>query len=267
MEGFSRAASMSGSSIVGCPYEPPPPPPPQCQVSAGAKASAKRKGRCQRGGFRIYVLVASRRGGLWRNMLRPKRRECGETRVLAVLLAKIVVSVVGAPTNTDLHTRLRHWALAEASRAIVQGLLEYEIVRISRLRDTLVLEDTKTPAEVIVRLLDDREGRAAWMNEPGLPSCYQSTGMMAQEWTAKMGPLLPVACAVLDTMLAERIAQGTEKVFHCLALTTMLNRKRLLAEDDAPGSSSSACSWKLLRPQRRPCYASSAGADHAGNIT
>lgn len=123
-----------------------------------------------------------------------------------MVLTQVVASELGSPTSSALQQRLRDMAVAEARRGVVQGLLEYQVVALFRLDELVLL---------------DRPGRLA----------EEFMYAWRERQAAK---LMPVRLARFASGVAQRVMQGDCQHLHCVALTGKVNRKRLLAEGDAP---------------------------------
>lgn len=185
---------------------------------------------------RGYALVSVTSGGFWHGALEPAAPS-GEQQderpfVLGLLLARLVASPLGSPAASEFHQRLRDWSLAEARRAAAQGYLEYETVAAFWLDRPHGLESVDMRPSQVLQQLATIQGTEAGTGVGDRPCQREATACLA-EWVRKHGPLPPSAMAVFDREVAERIMQGAEKVFHCVAITMKINRKRLLSASDA----------------------------------
>ena len=202
----------------------------------GAPAGAR--GRCQRSGFRVYVLVAAKSGGLWQGQFEERAKtddqHGAEYTVLALMLAKVTVAPLDSPVTMQLQQRLRDAALAETRRATVQGFLEYEIDTILRLESPFPLATEPVRAGAVLELLGDEFGSVSSPANPSATPYGRAIPTFVQECGDAHRPLLRPECAALDADLASRISQGHSRQFHCVALGARVNRKRLIVEDDAP---------------------------------
>lgn len=197
-----------------------------------------RRVRQTRVRHRLYVVISADRGGLWEGLYAERSsREVGDapsSRALGLALAKIASSSLASQTTCELQRRMRSKALHDASRAVAQGFLEYEISIVFRFVEPVTLRDATVAPTAMMRALAEQPGE--FVKGAGLGS--MSSAITARDAQAacvdSFGPLLPMSSVALAEPVATCIVSGQGGCLHCVALTGKVNRKRLLNSTDLP---------------------------------
>lgn len=262
------AGKMSSDSVVGGGSESPPG---DGQCSA-LVPRAPRKGRCQRTGLRVYLIVATECFGFWHGLWKKKDSSSSvpqkKSEVVALVLGKVVASPLGSNASSEVQQRLRDGAMTESRRAITQGFLEYEGLMLFQLNPGFSVKGMGPAAGALMESVAGCGGVLTSFANPGAEPRQSQAGQVVQEWQAEHGPLLAPAVARLDRRLAEKFVTGGGKHFHCISLAAKINRKRLLAEDDVPRKALKRMRLDLPpAPSAPPLCRRSAGAAAEGSCT
>lgn len=205
-------------------------------AGGGGDGGKAGQSRLRRPSLRIYIVVSDKAGGMWRGFFldRASVADTHRRSVVALALTQIVASSCESPITSPLQQRLRGLALDRAKRASVEGFLEYKIEALCRLDTPFALEGAELQAPQLLDLLGQQPGASFVMQAGGAASQEESVGACLLRWQAEAGKLLQPAIVALTAPLAKQVVAGTSMHLHCVALTGKIERKRLLAQDDAP---------------------------------
>ena len=209
-------------------------------VAPRAGGGPRVRGGGQREQSRCYILVVpdepSAGGG----------EESGKhSRVAAAILGKIVVAALDSPTSAPLHDLLRKDAAKQVRcKAKIKGYLEYELEEAFQFNEEAFVKHPAASVSEVLQQVGDAIGGIRSRADPGLTPRAVMLRDVLEEWQGRKNVFQPVAIVSMDAKKADMVNDTETGIFHCVAVTAKLNRKRLLVANDP--------SKKRLRTMTQP---------------
>ena len=154
-------------------------------------------------------------------------------RVIGAVLAMIVASGTDGKATCAGQATLRTMALRHVRVAHTTiGFLDYEAEEFIRLKNPISLQgELVSAADVLAQIADEEGELGSYLDRGFTPRC-DTVGNTMDTWAKRKEVVHPVALAVVNASVAGRTIEGSSKFFHCVAITSKLNRKRLLVAND-----------------------------------
>lgn len=156
--------------------------------------------------------------------------------VHGLMLAELVVSTLDSPTDSDQHAGLRAAAMRHVREIrTVKGYVEYKVYQYAALdQEPFALEGAVGLPEDVLQLVGQSQAKRGNHSDASATPRLESVGSILNEWGRKAEVVRPLALAVVPPDIAAQVVRGDSKYAHCVAMTSKLNRKRLLVPSDPP---------------------------------